>query len=34
VDEELLKRVVRMTVAGASDGCKVAINAVQEVKSC
>ena len=32
VDEELLKRVVRMTIAGASDGCKVALLAVQEVK--
>ena len=32
VDEELLQRVVNMTVAGASDGCKVALNSVQEVQ--
>lgn len=32
VDKELLKRVVNITVAGASDGCKVALNSVQEVQ--
>ena len=32
MDEELLQRVVKMTVAGASDGCKVALNSVQEVQ--
>ena len=32
VDEELLAHVVKITIAGASDGCPVALKAVQEVR--
>ena len=32
VDEELLRQLVAITVAGASDGCKVALNSIQEVQ--
>ena len=31
LDEELLAHICKITIAGASDGCQVALNAVQEI---